>query len=204
MAKKAKIKIMSSVSGYDLAASVYDKKEGYLNSFEKGKVGEILGDIAGNKVLDVGAGTGRLSVGLANAGAEVTALDVSEEMLKVLQKKNLRIKIVVGEAENLPFSDNYFDVVTAVFLIVHLKDPGRFFDEVYRVLKPGGKFLVTNINQKEPPEVATKEGVIKIESFYHRPEDVVEQLNNLAFVIEREEFVKEGGVWVDQIILASK
>lgn len=204
MAKKAKIKIMSSASGYDLAASVYDKKENYLNSFEKGKVGEILGDIAGKKVLDVGAGTGRLSVSLANAGAEVIALDVSEEMLKVLQKKNPRIKIAVGEAEDLPFDDNSFDIVTAAFLIVHLKDLGSFFDEVYRVLKPGGKFLVTNINQKEPPEVVTKEGVIKIESFYHRPEDVVEKLNNLAFAIEREEFVKEGGVWVDQIILASK
>lgn len=195
---------MSSASGYDLAANDYDKKEGYLNSFEKGRPEEILGDIAGKKILDVGAGTGRLSVNLVNAGAEVTALDVSGSMLKVLQRKNSRIKTVVGDAEDLPFADNCFDVVAAAFLIVHLKDPERFFDEVYRVLKPGGKFLVTNINQKEPPEVVTKEGIIKIESFYHRPEDVVEKLENLAFAIEREEVVKENGIWVDQIILASK
>lgn len=204
MSKKAKVKILSSAVGYDLAASGYDKKEGYLNSFEKGKVVEILGSLKDKKVLDVGAGTGRLSLDLSSAGAKVTALDVSEEMLKVLKRKNVRIETVVGDAESLPFGDNSFDVVTAAFLIVHLKDPASFFDEVYRVLKPGGKFLVTNINQKEPPEVQTKAGAIKIESYYHRPESVREKLEELAFSIEREEFVKENGVWVNQIIFAVK
>lgn len=204
MSKKAKVKILSSAVGYDLAASGYDKKEGYLNSFEKGKVVEILGSLKDKKVLDVGAGTGRLSLDLSSAGAKVTALDVSEEMLKVLKRKNVRIETVVGDAESLPFEDNSFDVVTAAFLIVHLKDTASFFDEVYRVLKPGGKFLVTNINQKEPPEVQTKTVVIKIESYYHRPESVREKLEELAFSIEHEEFVKENGVWVNQIILAIK
>lgn len=204
MSKKAKIKILTSATGYDLAASNYDKKEGYLDSFEKGEVIKMLGDIKGKKVLDVGAGTGRLSLDLLSAGATVTAVDVSEEMLKLLKRKNARIETVVGDAENLPFSNNTFDIVTAAFLVVHLKDPSKFFDEVYRVLKSGGKFLVTNINQKEPPEVQTKEGIIKIESFYHRPESIKEELEKLAFDIEHEEFVKENGLWVNQIILASK
>ena len=204
MSKKAKIKILSSAVGYDLAASDYDKKEGYLNSFEKNRVLPLLGDLDGKKVLDVGACTGRLSLRLSSLGAEVTALDVSEEMLEVLKKKNTKIETVVGDAEALPFADSTFDFVTAVFLIVHLKNPERFFDEVYRVLKPGGKFLVTNINQKEPPDVQTKEGMIKIESYYHRSENVIEKLEELAFSIEREEFVKENGVWINQIILAVK
>lgn len=204
MSKKAKVKILPSNVGYDLAASGYDKKEGYLNSFEKGTAIEMLGDIAGKKVLDVGAGTGRLTVELARAGAEVIALDVSEEMLKVLKRKNAQIETVVGDAEDLPFADNSFDIIVAVFLVVHLKDPGRFFDEVYRVLKSGGKFLVTNINQKEPPDVETKEGAIKIESYYHRPESIRERLEKLAFDIDCEEFVKENGVWINQIVLAGK
>ena len=55
----------------------------------------------------------------------------------------------MGEAEDLPLADGSFAIVIATFLIVHLKDLKRFFAEVYRVLKPGGKFLVTNINQRK-------------------------------------------------------
>lgn len=199
-----KIKVYNSQTGYNLASGVYDKKEAYLNSFEKDKVREILGDVAGKKILDVGAGTGRLSVLLSKKGADVTALDLSEEMLKVLSKKNRKIKTSVGDAESLPFTENSFDIVVSAFLIVHLKEPRYFFDEAYRVLKDGGHLLVTNINQKEPPVVKTKAGDIIIESFYHRPEKIREELENLAFSIEKEKIIKEDGVWINQIILAKK
>jgi len=201
---KGKIKILPSSSGYDLAAWGYDKRENYLNSFEKGSVLPLLGEIKGKKILDVGAGTGRLSLPLFNEGALVTALDVSAEMLKLLKQKQPDIDIVTGEAEDMPFPDNTFDVVVCAFLIVHLKDPIVFFDEVYRVLKPGGKFLVTNINQKEPPEVKTKDGMIKIESYYHRPEKIRDLLNELSFTILDEKTIEESGVWINQIILAEK
>ncbi len=195
---------MPSADGYDLAAQHYDDKESYLNSFEKSQTLEILGNIVGKRVLDVGAGTGRWSVELAKRGAFVTALDVSGEMLKVLARKSLHVELVIGDAESLPFESGTFDVVTAAFLIVHLKNPVRFFDEVYRVLKDGGEFLLTNINQKEPPEVKTKNGVIKIESYYHRPEQVREYLESLAFSVTKEVFVKAKDNWVNQIILATK
>lgn len=206
-----KIKVYNSTEGYDLAAEDYDKKEGYLNSFEKKQFLPLLGDLKGKKILDVGAGTGRLAVPLAKMGAEVVAMDVSEKMLEVLRKKMHRggdainrVSTVKGGAERLPFANNTFDIVTVAFLIVHLKDPTRFFDEAYRVLKNDGILAVTNINQKDPPKVKTKVGEIVIESFYHRPEKVREILESLAFGIEKEVFVKEGEVWVNQIILAKK
>ncbi len=201
---KAKIKILPSDRGYDLAAADYDKKEKYLNSFEKGQLLLLLGEIKNKKILDVGAGTGRLAVELARLGAEATALDVSGEMLKILNEKNNKIITVIGDAEALPFEKEIFDIVMSTFVIVHLKDPTRFFDEAYRVLKNGGMLAVTNINQKEPPEVKTKEGTIKIESYYHRPEKIVEILKDLAFSIEKEVFIKEGENWINQIIIAKK
>jgi len=203
-----KIKEYNSQEGYNLAAQNYDKKKSYLDSFEKGEVISLLGDVKDKIILDVGAGTGRITVELAKKGAEVTALDVSEKMLNSLKSKvksqKSRIQIIQGDAENLPFEDNCFDVVTAAFLIVHLKNPQHFFDEVYRVLKDGGTFLVTNINQRRPPEVETKQGTIIIESYYHRPEKIREMLEELAFSVEEERFVKEGEVWVNQIIKATK
>jgi ubiquinone/menaquinone biosynthesis C-methylase UbiE len=110
----------------------------------------------------------------------------------------------VGEAENLPFEDGVFDFVTATFLVVHLKNPLSFFDEAYRVLKNDGKLIVTNINQKEAPEVKTKQGKIKIESFYHRPEKIIEDLESLAFKIEKNIFVYENDIWINQIVVAGK
>lgn len=199
-----KIKILDSAEGYDLAAQDYDKKEKYLNSFEKGKFLSLLPEIKNKKILDVGAGTGRVSLLLSLAGAQVTALDVSEKILEVLKRKNKKIITVVGEAENLPFEKESFDIVTAAFLVVHLKDPKIFFDEVYKVLKPDGLFLVSNINQKEPPVVKTKEGDIQIKSYYHRPEKIKDSLKDLAFSIEKEEMIFENEVWVNQIILAKK
>lgn len=199
-----KIPFLSSVPGYNLAAEFYDQKENYLHSFERGKLLPLLGDVTGKKILDVGAGTGRISIPLARAGAEVTALDVSEEMLGKLRMKNKELRIVIGDAESLPFPNDYFDIVVAAFLIVHLQDPARFFDEAYRTLKDNGLLLVTNINQRKPPEVKTKTGPIVIESYYHRPEHVRLMLESLAFTIEQEIFVWEGEGWINQIILAKK
>jgi ubiquinone/menaquinone biosynthesis C-methylase UbiE len=132
------------------------------------------------------------------------ALDVSDKMLGVLKDKNKKIKIVFGDAEDIPFPNNTFDFVIAAFLIVHLKDPSKFFDEAYRILKDDGKLIVTNINQKDPPEVKTKEGVIKIKSFYHRPDDVVEKLRDMAFGIEKNLTITEKDQWVNQIVVAVK
>lgn len=200
----SKIKILNSSVGYDLAAKDYDKKEKYLDSFEQNKILPLLGELNGKEVLEVGAGTGRLTTRLVSLQAKLTALDTSAQMLKILKSKNSKITTVVGDAENLPFADNEFDLIIATFLIVHLKDPKIFFDEAYRVLKDGGQLIVTNINQKEAPEVKTKNGTIKIESYYHRPDQVIKDLESLAFKIEKNIFVYEKDVWVNQIVMASK
>ena len=82
-----KTKILNSQAGYDLAAANYDNKEAYLDSFEKNKLLPLLGDLKGKKVLDVGAGTGRLTLRLAKLGADVMALDISVVMLEEIKKK---------------------------------------------------------------------------------------------------------------------
>lgn len=199
-----KVHLYASAPGYDLAAKHYDDKAAFLNTFEQNRLVPLVGDLKGKMILDVGAGTGRLAAHFANLGAQVTALDVSPNMLDAIKRKNRKVVTVVGDAEDLVFPDNCFNVVVAAFLIVHLGDPRRFFDEAYRVLKDGGLLVVTNINQKDPPEIKTDQGMIVIESHYHRPERVREELEELAFAIEHEIFIKEKGVWINQIIVARK
>ncbi|NMC51352.1 methyltransferase domain-containing protein [Candidatus Kuenenbacteria bacterium] len=199
-----KTKLLNPKSGYDLYAPFYDKKLAYLDSFEQFHLLPNLKDIKGKTILDVGAGTGRLTLRLAEKGADVTAIDISPEILKILKKKNNKIKTMVADAESLPFPDNSFDIIVAAFLIVHLKDPKYFFTESYRVLKPGGILAITNINQKRPPELETGKGKIIIESYYHRPEQVLEDLKNNLFTITKNILIKDKDVWINQIIIAEK
>lgn len=202
---KGKSNVYDSKEGYDLYANQYDKKLDFLNSFEGDILKKMFKDFRGKSVLDVGCGTGRLIRLLKDRGAVVTGADISGKMIKIAGKKFPDIKIANADIENLPFEDNSFDVVIAAFVIVHLKSLKKAFDEVYRVLKNDGIFILTNINQKKAPKLKTdREGEIVINSYYHRPDDVVKELENSLFAVKDEEFVNEDGVWINQIIKAEK
>lgn len=103
---------------------------------------------AGEQVLDMGCGTGRFTVPLAQSGAQVTGLDLSEAMLAVaaskLDEQGLRAEMRQGDMARLPFPDSSFDTVTSMLALMHipLKDRPAVFREVSRVLKPGGRMLL--------------------------------------------------------------
>ena len=92
----------------------------------------------GERVLDVGCGTGRLATELAKRGARVWGIDPSEEMLTQARSNAAgTVAFKRGKAEAMPFKDGWFD--RAVFrLVVHLLDRRRAFTEIARVLAPRG------------------------------------------------------------------
>lgn len=205
---KQKSSLYEPEKGYDLYAKFYDERSQYLDSFEQGRLKEFLGDLKGKKILDAACGTGRSIPLLVKDGAEVTGIDISEEMIKIAQKNFPQGEFVKGDIENLPFADKSFDLVVALFAIVHLKDTDRFFQEVYRVLKEGGNFVLSNVNQRKAPKLrisgSKKKESITIESYYHMPQHLAKSLDNAFFKIEKDEFIYENGVWINQIILACK
>jgi ubiquinone/menaquinone biosynthesis C-methylase UbiE len=102
-----------------------------------------LGDLRRRTILDVGCGTGRLAVVLAQRhGASVTGLDPSSEMLAVAQERAPSGRWVLGYAEALPFADRAFERAVSSLVIHHL-DRGTAFPEVRRVLQPGGRFVIS-------------------------------------------------------------
>jgi 2-polyprenyl-3-methyl-5-hydroxy-6-metoxy-1,4-benzoquinol methylase len=101
---------------------------------------------AGKKVLDLGCGSGVLSVVLAKNGAKVTAADLTENATKMTQRnaklQKLNINVVRTDAENLAFADNSFDYVLSWGVLHHTENTERAFAEVSRALKPNGTGLV--------------------------------------------------------------
>ena len=133
-------------SGYDRWASIYDREANPLIAHEEPVVREALGDVAGLAVLDLGCGTGRHALWLAGAGATVTAVDFSAGMLDEARSKRGAdaVRFVVHDLhEPLPFEGGAFDLVVSGLVLEHLRELRGFFDEAHRVLRPGGRAVVS-------------------------------------------------------------
>jgi demethylmenaquinone methyltransferase/2-methoxy-6-polyprenyl-1,4-benzoquinol methylase len=105
-------------------------------------------------ILDIATGTGDFAI--AASGLEstnITGIDISEGMLQVgrrkLEKKNLsdRIKLVKADSENLPFENNTFDAAIVGFGVRNFETLEKGLAEIFRVLKPGGAFIVLEFSK---------------------------------------------------------
>ncbi len=114
-----------------------------------------------SKILDVAGGTGDISFRLKdnakkqNYDPHIVVCDINPDMLKLCKDKAIdrniltNFDIVVGDAENLPFSDNSFDYYTIAFGIRNMVSLEKTLSEAYRVLKPTGKFLCLEFSKVE-------------------------------------------------------
>ncbi len=141
--------VFSSVaSKYDIMNDVMSMG---IHRIWKSAMMDWLAPRAGQKLLDVAGGTGDIAFRFnerADGQAEATVLDMTESMLVEGRKRpeaeamGDRINWVVGDAMALPFPDNTFDVYTISFGIRNVTRIADAIAEAYRVLKPGGRFMV--------------------------------------------------------------
>lgn len=103
---------------------------------------------AGIRWLDVATGTGGVALRAARAGAEVTGLDLSEDMLEKAARagaaEGLEIRFDLGDAEQLPYADESFDVVSSCFGVIFAPDSAAAAGELARVCRPGGRLGLTS------------------------------------------------------------
>lgn len=95
------------------------------------------------RILDVGTGTGFLSLSLAELGHDVSGIDIADGMIAVAKKmaeeRGLDVDLNTGDAESLDYGDESFDAVVSRWVLWTLPDPEKAISEWMRVLKPGGR-----------------------------------------------------------------
>jgi phosphatidylethanolamine/phosphatidyl-N-methylethanolamine N-methyltransferase len=134
-------------SAYARLAPIYDFVFGPVFNRGRTEAVKVAGRIGG-RILEVGVGTG-LSLPKYSAESCITGVDISEAMLNVARKRVKRLgltnveSIEVGDAENLRFPSNSFDVVVAQYVVTACPDPEKALDEFARVVRPGGEIVIT-------------------------------------------------------------
>ena len=148
MGRKNSLKIEAVQTSYARWAPVYDKTFGAVTNVGRRRAVRYINGLQG-AVLEVGVGTG-LSLPHYKPDLQVTGIDFSTDMLAKAQAKveQLNLKHVAElrqmDARVLDFSDASFDTVAAMHVLSVVPEPEKVMAEIVRVLKPGGRLVVTN------------------------------------------------------------
>ncbi|GAB3591502.1 class I SAM-dependent methyltransferase [Angustibacter peucedani] len=135
---------------YDGFAEAYaaQNETGLFNAYyDRPEMLRLVGDVAGQRVLDAGCGSGPLTAALRDAGAVVTGVDISSAMVELARRRlgeDADLHVADLDAP-LPFEDDTFDVVVASLVLHYLEDWTTALSELHRVLRPGGR-LVLSVN----------------------------------------------------------
>ena len=148
--KEAAVKTHSEQAGQFEGRYEDERKDPYSNCFvySRKRLQEWLDRSipargAGQRLLDVGCGTGHHIRELNERGFQASGVDGSEEMLKVARRLNPTADIRASDVESLPFNDGSFDWVLSIEVLRYLPNFRRSVIEMGRVLAPGGTAVVT-------------------------------------------------------------
>lgn len=144
--------LLSPRDGYAAWSSCYDTDGNPLVALEGPAMRAWFGPVRGRPVLDLGCGTGRHTLALAELGAEpIVALDQSPEMLAIAQRKLTGHPVqFVRHAlpSRLPLRDGTFDLVAMGLVAEHVADLAALMREAARVLAPGGRCLLSALHSE--------------------------------------------------------
>jgi ubiquinone/menaquinone biosynthesis C-methylase UbiE len=140
-----------------LASHLYNVFAGGIDDVYARCILEIVGDSDPGEILDVGSGPGHATALCAERrpGARVTGVDASPTMVRIAQARAKRkalpnLSFRHGDALALPFDDARFDLVYSIGSIKHWPDRARGVRELSRVLKPGGRMVLLEIDRGAP------------------------------------------------------
>ena len=134
--------------GYDRWAAGYDAYDNPLIAMEQPQVRVRIGDPSGLDVLDVGCGTGRHALWMAEHGARVTGVDFSGGMLEQLRSKAGTSMAIIEHdlTTGLPVADHSADLVTCCLVLEHVAALDPILAEMARAVRPGGRVVISDFH----------------------------------------------------------
>lgn len=208
---------------FNMLAEKYDKINDIMSfgthSCVKARCVKNLDIQPHDNVLDLCCGTGDLA-GLVKKNQQkacITGIDFSEKMLDIAKDKHSGIRFFQGDATNLPYEDNFFDVVTMGFGLRNIQNAEKAVEEVYRILKPNGKFLhldfgernlISKIYDKITPTIVSRftdntsaySYLVKSRQIFLSPADLIKDFESKGFKLyKREDYLF--GVISSQIMI---
>ena len=128
---------------------------------------DAIGDAGNGSILDVACGPGVVTAALAQRAASITAFDATPAMLEKARAhcEEAGLENIIfreGNAQAMPFEDVSFDGVVTRLAIHHFTKPQDVMNEVFRVLKPGGRAIIVDVIVSENPEEAALQNAIEI------------------------------------------
>jgi len=154
-AKAAKHSKATSPVPY-LGPEVYERWRGselgsVTERLEQDLIRQLIGDVSGRRVLDIGCGDGALATTLARQGARAVGVDASKPMLDAARARAMAqrvdVSLCLGRAEQLPFAAESFDLVVAVTILCFVAEAEQTFTEIGRVLRPGGRLVIGELGK---------------------------------------------------------
>ncbi|NKC11964.1 MAG: methyltransferase domain-containing protein [Gammaproteobacteria bacterium] len=131
---------------YDRWSQVYDADANPLIALEGPVMRQAVGQVHGLRIADLGCGTGRHTLWMANAGASVVAVDFSSGMLASARAKTAGLKVAFSVCDlNKPIAlaSAFYDMVVSALVLEHLYALDIFFAEIQRLLRPGGSAIIS-------------------------------------------------------------
>ena len=129
---------------FDASAAQYDKGMAFTEKLFFGDGRAWACSQARGRVLEIAIGTG-LNLPFYPADVELTGIEISPAMLEIARRRakslGRQVKLVVGDAQALPFSDQSFDTVVCTIALCSIPDDRQAVAEAWRVLRPGGRFV---------------------------------------------------------------
>ena len=170
---------MSVQKSYNEWSDSYDTDQNLTRDLDAQVTRERLGDMRFHSILELGSGTGKNTIFLAQIGAQIDALDFSEGMIAKAKEKvqagNVRFSIA-DLTRRWHCQDASYDLVVCNLVLEHIEDLAFIFSETFRVLKPGGIFLLNELHpfrqyEGKKARFQSEDGVTEIPAFVNHISD---------------------------------
>ncbi|MFC1582511.1 class I SAM-dependent DNA methyltransferase [Planctomycetota bacterium] len=172
-------KIIPADRKFDMLADTYeDTPQAYFEQWDGLNLMKALGDVSGQRILDVGCGTGRLLKQLTEAGGDAVGIDISGEMVKKTRERSL----TAYQTDVCGFkAEAGFDIVVSVLTLNYIEDKKAMFASVNSLLEPGGIFVISSELQTDDTAIPSGGDIVASPYFPISKDDCITLLTNCGF-----------------------